>query len=191
MPRFAFGILALFCLVTSAVLAGCSQCGRQAPEPQEPAAAPPGAAPETGAAQPIRGPVVDKIVEEVLARNQAVQSYTCTWDSTETSRSAASGPARELIQREERAFKRPQFFRAKVTQEKGLLPGTDGQVYESIADGTALWKYVPKPSNVGAKFAASIRKNLSQEERAAMIRKSESPRVFRQDIGSLREAGVW
>ena len=191
MPRFALGIFAVWCLVVSAVLSGCSQCGRQAPESQESVAAPAGGAAGTGAAHPIRGPVVDKIVEEVFAKNQAVQSYTCTLDSTETSRAGGSGPARELIQHEERVFKRPQFFRAKVTPEKGLLPGTDGQSHEFIVDGTTLWKYVPKPSGIGAKLAVSMRKDLSQEERSALIRKSESPRVFRQDIGKLREAGVW
>lgn len=191
MPRITLGIVAMLCLLASGLLVGCSQCGRQAPQPQEPAAAPAAPAPGTGAAHPIRGPVVDKILEEVLAKNQAVQGYTCTLDSTETARAGGSGPARELIQHEERVFKRPQFFRAKVTQEKGSLPGTDGQVYELVADGTTFWKHLPKPSSAGAKFAAAIRKNVSQEERAAMIRKSESPRVFRQDIGKLREAGAW
>jgi len=194
MPRFVLGIGAVVFLLVSGLLSGCSQCGRQAPAPQERQSVPEKAAPDakqTGPAHPIRGPVVDKIVEEILVRNQAVQSYTCAWDTTETSRAGGTGPARELIQHEERNFKRPQFFRAKVTQEKGPLPGTDGQVYELIADGMTFWKYVPKPSSAGAKFAAAIRKNVSQEERAAMIRKSESPRVFRQDIGKLREAGAW
>jgi hypothetical protein len=193
----------LFCLVTVALFAGCgrqsepvSQAEKQAdrtigtktvaPNPLLAVPAPPPV---------ILEPALQKLVDEIMAKNNAVRSYTCVWDSSETlkiTKGPRAGQTGELAVHEERAFKRPERLRAKSTQlEHTFMPGMAGQVRDKVVDGTTGWEYLQTPAGAGQKMVAAMRKNLSEAEKADIIRRHEAPHVWRTDLQRLREAGVW
>lgn len=193
MYRIALMITCLALLVPLVFLHGCSRCNGPAPDAEQQPAQPASAAPRTPAPPLLSDAELQTLIDKINAMNQAVRSYTCTWDGSEisTGGGVTDGPVREIAHHEERAFKRPQMFKATITQVKGLVLGTTGQTQEYYADGTTLWQYTPTPSAAGAKLAAAIRKDLSDAEKAEMIQRREAPRAYRKDINRLREAGLW
>jgi hypothetical protein len=140
-------------------------------------------------------PALQKVVDEIRAKNDAVRSYTCVWDGSETSKvtqGPRAGQMVELAHHEERAFKRPERLRVKSTQLKHtIMPWMTGQVRDKVVDGTTEWEYLQTPSGAGQELVAAVGKNLSEAEKAERIRLHEAPHVFRTDIQRLREAGIW
>ena len=190
-------------LVTVALFAGCSQQSAPKSKPAKQAATaietkpiatnPPPAVPVP---PPVKlEPALQKVVDEIMAKNNAVCSYTCVWDGSETFKilkGPRAGQVAELAFHEERAFKRPERLRVKSTQlEHTIMPGLTGQVRDKVVDGTTGWEYLQTPAGAGQKMVAAMRKDLPEAEKADIIRRHEAPHVFRTDIQRLREAGVW
>ncbi len=139
-------------------------------------------------------PALQKVVDEIMAKNNDVRSYTCVWDGSETSKIPKGPRAGQMAEwefHEERAFKRPDRLRIKFTSVKNPMAHLTGQVRDQVIDGATCWDYLQTPAGAGQKMVAAMRKNLSEAEKTDIIRRHEAPHVFRNDIQRLREAGVW
>ena len=190
-------------LVTVALIAGCGQQSEPKSKPERQATTAietkpiaPNPLPAVPAPPPVKlEPALQKLVDEIMAKNNAVRSYTCIWDGSETlkiTKGPRAGQTGELAFHEERAFKRPERLRVKSTQlEHTIMPGLTGQVRDKVVDGTTGWEYLQTPAGAGQKMVAAMRKDLPEAEKADIIRRHEAPHVFRTDIQRLREAGVW
>ena len=75
--------------------------------------------------------------------------------------------------------------------DSAVISGLTGQVHEKIVDGTTSWQYTQTPAGAGQERVAAMHKNLSDAEKADIIRRHEAPHVFRCDIQRLRDAGIW
>ena len=205
MRKARVGIIWLSFLVAVGLAAGCGQQSQPTPKaaksPDRTTDANPVATsrPSAPPAVPEPAPVVlepalQKAVDEIRAKNDAVRSYTCVWDASETSKitkGPRAGQMAELAFREERAFRRPEQLRAKLTQVKHTMPGLTGQFRDKVINGATCWEYVRPPAGAGQEVVAALRENLSDSEKADTIRRHEAPHVFRTDIQRLREAGIW
>lgn len=189
-------------LVTVALFAGCgqqsepvSQAGKQAATAIETKPIPPNPPPEVPAPPPVMlEPALQKLVDEIMAKNNAVSSYTCVWDGSETSKIPKGPRAGQMAEwefHEERAFKRPDRLRIKFTSVKNPMAHLTGQVRDQVIDGATCWDYLQTPSGAGQELVAAMRKDLPEAEKADIIHRHEAPHVFRKDIQRLREAGVW
>ncbi len=202
MRQLRAGKIWLPCLLVVAFLVGC---GQQSEPKSKPAKQPAQTAkkksvahnlpPAVPAPPPVMlEPALQKVVDEIMAKNNAVRSYTCVWDGSETSKitkGPRAGQMAEYAFHEERAFKRPDRLRVKLTQVKHAMAGLTGQVRDQVIDGATCWDYLQTPSGAGQELVAAMRKDLPEAEKADIIRRHEAPHVWRKDIQRLREAGIW
>lgn len=198
MGKLRAGMIWLPCLLVVAFFAGCSQQS----ELKSKAAKQPAQSAETKSAPPAvpapvpvtLEPALQKVVDEIMAKNNAVRSYTCVWDGSETfkmTKGPRAGQTAELAFHEERTFKRPDRLRVKFTQVKHAMAGLTGQVRDQVIDGATCWDYLQTPSGAGQELVAAVGKNLSETEKADRVRRHEAPHLWRTDIQRLREAGIW
>lgn len=187
------------CALAAAVLA--SGCGQPLPAAAPTAsAAPPKTAPAPAPALPAANlpadPVVRKLYEEIMAKNNAVQSYTCDWEGSERAtviEGARAGEVFELVHTESRAFKRPQLLHVRSAQVKhSALLWREGLVWETYVDGAFSWQYNHAgPPGSGQAAAGAFGGKLSDAQRAEIARRQETAHIFRANIAQLRAGGVW
>lgn len=205
MGQLRAGRIWLPCLLIVAFFVGCGQPSdpksKPAAQPAQTAGTksiahtPPSAPPAVPEPAPVMlEPALQKVVDEIMAKNNAVRSYTCVWDGSKTAKipnGPKAGQMAEIAHHEERAFKRPERLRVKSTQVKHVMAGLTGQVRDTVVDGTTCWEYLQTPAGAGQEMVAAMRKDLSEAEKAEIIRRHEAPHLWRTDIQRLREAGIW
>jgi len=97
-------------------------------------------------------------------------------------------PKGELAYREECCFRRPNLSYTKHTQTKHIIPGATGAVTLSVCDGTTFWHLMQNAPGSGREMAAKM-KAVSPERIEEMIRRHETPQLYKCDLQRLDAAG--
>ncbi len=161
------------------------------PKPLDrPPAPPPAPIPQEESLPPdllLDDPSLQNIVREIQAKLDLVHS--CRWRVEGSEEMERKGKHFRLAFTQEAQFRRPDCFAGRMTQLEHVFPGLAGSVTEDHSDGQVRWQYTRNAPGSG-EMMVNMMRNRSEEEKARLIRRHETPTAWKSDLHRLREAGV-
>ncbi len=131
----------------------------------------------------ITDPALKTTLEEIDNKLKAVNEYYCVVNVTTLVEKG------ELSYVEEQCFKKPNLFFSKLTQINHILQEMKGGVTFTVVDGTSVWKYIRNAPGSGEEMAKRFKGKLPQDQIEKMIKRYETPKIYKYNVKRLNEAG--